>query len=486
MSSRGRRPDPTDSAGPAGPEVEHRLAWRTLLIATVPIAAALYLGIVTGVFAQLLSIGVTALILGLPLAVGVGLLVGWVSSQGAAAIEEGSGLGQVREALVTLGARPDPEQPERFELLHSGLGPDPSPGDVAVINLARRLADRGHRPRLVVIEGEIPRRDWRDRLAASPEVGPYIRYLETVFPGGNGGELVLNPADRLIATDWRAAHTADALSLELGGLPFTHLIREYAPFRYAMGSFAALADAAYELPHRAVFLDRLLMKYFADQRLGVFAAGPRLGLREAVATDEPTLPVRPRSAGQIAGTDRPRLLISSRPEEDGSGNMYDLAILALDRAVLNGHFRSWDLAAIGIGGEQTAIILPRSSARLRVLPEQAAVGRAAMLPEFDVGVALRYSPGLGPVPVEMAAAGMSVVTSTFGGKDEVALGEISPNLIPAEPRIEEIVNALGEAERRSVDHAGRIEGSAVAWPASWDEAFDDRTMSVIEGLASRR
>jgi len=454
-----------------------------MLLAAVPIAAALYLGIVAGIIAQGLGLGVTALILGIPLALAAGLLVGRISSQSAAAIEQGSGLVEIREAIAPLEVELDPGEPQRIEIIHPGLGPDPTAGDVAVINLARRLAERGHRPRIVLLESEHLSRDWRERLARHPEIGESVSRIELVEAGGS--RPVFSPDDRVVATDWRSAHAGDRLCLELPGTRVTYLIHEYQPFQYPMGSFAALADASYELPHRAIFLDELLQRYFADQRLGVFASGPRLGLREMAVVNEPILQVRPRGAGELASSDRHRLLIASHPEEDGSGNLYELAVMALDRAVLNGHFRKWDLVSFGPGPAETALVLPRSSARMRMLGTGDDAIGAALEAQFDVGMALRFAPGLGPVPARMAAAAMSVVTTTFAGKDAAALAGISANLIPAEPRIEAIVEALATAEHRTGDIAGRIDGSRVARPPSWDEALDDRTMDAIEALAFR-
>lgn len=319
-----------------------------------------------GVFAEKLSVGITALILGFPLAIIIGLLVGRASTQSAVAIEEDSGITQVREAIAPLDFRADRGEPERIEILHPGLDPDGSPADVAAFNLARRLAERGHRPRLVLPGDEHPVRGWRERLAGNPEVGPVARELEGATPAAGGTQLTLNPDDRVIATDWHSAHTADRLCLDLSDNRFTYLIHDYQPFRYPMGSFAALTDASCELPHRAIFLDGLLRDYFSDERLGVFTAGPR--------------------------------------------------------------------------------------------------------------------PGVGPFPIAMAAAGMSVVSGTFGRKDEAALLAVSPSLIAAEPRLDAITTALGEAERRTGDHAGRIAGSRIDRAPGWDESLDDRTMNTIEGL----
>ena len=47
---------------------------------------------------------------------------------------------------------------------------------------------------------------------------------------------------------------------------FLYLIQEYEPFTFPMGSYAALADASYRLPHTALFSTELLRDYFRPTR----------------------------------------------------------------------------------------------------------------------------------------------------------------------------------------------------------------------------
>ncbi|MDQ2621998.1 MAG: hypothetical protein M3Y45_03060 [Actinomycetota bacterium] len=455
------------------------------LLSAIPITVALYLGIVVGVFAEAISAGVTALIVGVPLAVAAGLLVGRASRHSADAITNEAGAEALGSRLAPLRAKVTDEEETRFNIIHPGLDPEGSPADVAVINLARRLADRGHRPRLILLDSTGLARHWREQLAAHRGIGEAIHKVEMFDASGRAKELRLNPADRVIATDWTAAHVADDLCRRLRTGRFAYLIREYQPFEFSMGSSAALADQSYGLEHGAIFLDGLLQDYFSEQRLGVFATGPKLGLNLAVTCREPIYPVNPPGVEALSGHDRRRLLLPARPEGDGSGNLYELGIIALDLAVLNGHFRNWDLAGIGSGGsEETSIVLPRSRARLRLLPATEDSQRIGLLRQFDVGIGLRYAPGLAPMTVEMAASGMSVVTNTFAGKHPAALAAISENLLPADARVESIAATLAAAEQRSGDLDGRASGARIEWPTSWDETLDDAAMTAVEQLAS--
>jgi hypothetical protein len=106
-----------------------------------------------------------------------------------------------------------------------------------------------------------------------------------------------------------------------------------------------------------------------------------------------------------------------------------------------------------------------------------------MLPEHDVGLALMYTPHPSLVPIEMAAGGLLTVTNAFENKTPEAMSRISGNLITAEPSIDAVAAALGEAVRASGDHEARVRGSKVDWSRDWPSAFDDARMdAIVEAL----
>ena len=117
-----------------------------------------------------------------------------------------------------------------------------------------------------------------------------------------------------------------------------------------------------------------------------------------------------------------------------------------------------------------------------MLPRVAQKEYADTLRLFDVGLALMYTPHPSLVPIEMAAAGLVTVTNTYANKDRDSLEAISTNLIAAEPRIDQIAEALISAEAMSRDFEARVKGSKVDWPDRWDEALDDDTMEQIGHL----
>ena len=159
--------------------------------------------------------------------------------------------------------------------------------------------------------------------------------------------------------------------------------------------------------------------------------------------------------------------------------------MALDEALAEGAFAGWDLAGVGTvdGGER--LDLPRSGRSLRLLARTSQAAYAELLRSADVGLALMYTPHPSLVPIEMAAAGMPTVTSTFENKDAAALARISANLIASEPSVEGVAAGLARAEAQAGRLGERAAGSVVNWPSDWDQALGEEVLGAVERLLAR-
>jgi hypothetical protein len=105
---------------------------------------------------------------------------------------------------------------------------------------------------------------------------------------------------------------------------------------------------------------------------------------------------------------------------------------------------------------------------------------ARFLHEYDVGLSLMYTPHPSLVPLEMAAAGMLVVTNTCLNKTKASLEAISTNLLACAPAPEAVAEGLRQAVAAVGDLPRRRRGSEVRWSTSWDETFPDETMARVE------
>lgn len=451
-------------------------------LVAAPLAAFFAVGAALGALAEGQGWSALVLIAAALAALAAAALIGRRLLETAQSIRRRQTTAWIPEKLRPLRLEVSSAEPRRVDILHPAIDLRHFFGGfIAVFNLARRLAEGGHRVRLIATERSSLPADWRERIGGYEGLGGgALDRIEVVF-AHDRRPLPINPDDTLIATHWTVAHIAAGAAAELGGRPFVYLVQEYEPFIFPMGSAAALAAESYRLPHRAIFSTALLRDYFAARRIGVFTAGEEAGNRDSVVFDNAITPVGPVDAGELRRDGPGRLLFYARPEEHAQRNLFEIGAMALDRALAEGALGGWRLSGVGSVEPGTApLVLPHSGARVEMIPRRAQADYAELLRSCDIGLALMYTPHPSLVPIEMAAAGMVTVTNTFENKDAAALAAISGNLIAAEPSVAGVAAALAAAEARATDLDARAAGSAVAWPSRWEDALDEAFMARLE------
>jgi len=356
-------------------------------------------------------------------------------------------------------------------------------GYIAKLNLARRLADRGARVRVVTVDpvGPLPR-SWERGLESYSGLKGLFDRVEVVF-GRESDGVEVSRTDRFVATTWWTAHIAREALQTLGVERFLYLIQEYEPFTFPMGSFAALARESYGFPHDALFSTELLRDYFRRHAIGVYADGAAAGDRHSAVFENAITAIEPPSAGRLAARETRRLLFYARPEPHAARNMFELGVLALSRALDAGAFRGWELRGVGSVGSESGIEFP-AGATLELLPRFNQAEYGELLGEHDVGLSLMYTPHPSLVPIEMASAGLLTVTNSFENKTPEAMAAISSNLITAAPSVDAIAAALCAAEAGVEDFAARAGGSRVRWSRDWDTSLGEGLLDrVVEFLS---
>lgn len=390
----------------------------------------------------------------------------------------------MREKIAPITLRVTPGAPARVNLLLPTIDPRyVFGGYLTKFNLARRLAERGVKVRLVIVDHcEFKPDEWRSSFARFSGLEQLFDLCEVTYAFDRQRTLEVSAGDAFIATTWWTAHIAHHACVELGQSRFVYLIQEYEPFTFSMGSFSALAIESYSFPHFAVFSTELLRTYFRNNGIGVFAEGKNVSEKNSIAFQNAITDV-----GRIRERDMrqrriKRLLFYARPEEHAARNMFELGCLALDAAVAGGHFRGeWRFTGIGTVGNSHVVPLG-DGASLDLLPRQTPDTYRDVLRSHDLGLALMHTPHPSLVPIEMASAGMLVVTTTYANKTRSKLQAISPNIIGVEPTLEGIKKGLREAVSRVSDYKARVRGSRVSWSRKWSDSFDGHVLDRVEAF----
>jgi hypothetical protein len=175
------------------------------------------------------------------------------------------------------------------------------------------------------------------------------------------------------------------------------------------------------------------------------------------------------------------LLFYARPEPHAERNMFELGLMALAEAIHEGCFPGlWQF--YGVGALEASRVRITDDFSMDILPRQSQDAYRMLLRQHSIGLSLMDTPHPSLVPLEMASAGMLVVTSTFANKTAESLRSISENLIPVEPSVDGIKQGLADAVGSVGDVEHRIRGAQVDWSRSWQESFDDELIEQIKSL----
>ena len=340
-----------------------------------------------------------------------------------------------------------------------------SGGPNTILQITARLLRLGVRLRYVATFGGLDpdpaalRRHLEAVTGAEVDPGA-VDFVDASAPGATLG---LGRDDVLFATWWPTAHLANAALPLLRAREFVYLVQDFEPGFYPWSTKYALALATYDLPIRAIVNEPLLLDHLRAERVGRFEASAAEGHVATFmpAVDRDRFARRPRPAGAPR-----RLVFYARPRNPR--NLFELGLRALRAAAAEGIFdgAAWEFRAIG----QELDDLPLSGRHvLQATPWLSYEDYAAFLGEADVLLSLMLSPHTSYPPLEMAVAGGSVVTNTFGAKTSTAMTAISPAIRAVPPDVGSLVTALREVVASGPPTADRR--SAAGLPNSWDEAL---------------
>jgi hypothetical protein len=382
----------------------------------------------------------------------------------------------VAEKIAPLNLHISNDEPQRFNIFipeidfGSFFG-----GYIAKFNFARKLVENGNRVRIITVDRCYTKReDWPAVVQKYQGIEDIFDKIEVATIFGREESLSFHPDDVLMATTWWTAHIVNQCLPRFNSKQFLYFIQEYEAFTFPMGSYFALAHESYSFPHVALFSSPTLRDYFQTQSYGVFASdkkdGQGLPFENAILSFD-------RNLNDDRKQSR-KLLFYARPDGHAARNMFEIGFIALETAIRNGAF-SDDWVFYGIGASHNDMQLP-DGRLLKMIGKVGLKEYREMLPDFDLGLALMYTPHPSLLPIEMAAAGQVVVTNTCMNKTVEELENISSNFCVAEPTVPSVAAALDAAVKRVPDLAARESGAHVNWSQDWDQTFSPELLKQVQ------
>jgi hypothetical protein len=318
-------------------------------------------------------------------------------------------------------------------------------GVATALRLAVELAHQGEN--VHVVETEYSDRLDDDGLRAALQRSldapdDWVRRLTFASPAADRRPLSIGPRDVFLATAWWTAHRAHWTNEQLGfqDRKFAYLVQDFEPLFYPSSDQQVLADWTYRMPCWPLVNCTTLADYFRQ-----FTGLPvEDDMVLAPQVDVPALRALPRPATDGGPL---RVLVYGRPTV--ARNLFETAVRGL-ALWLTEREPDREVQIVSAGELHPDVDLGDgvTMSSLGQLPWPRYLEE---LSRCHLGVSLMLSPHPSYPPLEMAAAGLGVVTNRFACKD---LSALSPRFVSCDPTSFDVARALTEAEAKLPDLAG--------------------------------
>ena len=382
--------------------------------------------------------------------------------------------------LQTLPKRAaDPGRARTIWIMLPTLNPDIMYGGYkSAIEMICALHRDGHAVAVLCLEESpnLPYFLWSEKSPRIQAVFGDIRIVDAVA----FAEAEIGRSDLFIAyTVWDLKACTQLAALTDNTKPLL-LAQEYEPIFYDNGAQRALCEACYHVPHYPIVNTTFLLSYLKANQLGIFrhGAAPRLSRDYAVFEHKINrLPVQ--SAASMRARRNRVLAVYARPEAHAARNLFEIVLIALQDLCSRGAFGpEWSFVGLGALTKMPPVALGGGH-ELKLCQKMTEDEYRRTMSDLDIGISLMYAPHPSVVPFEFATTGALVITNTYENRSAADLRAICGNIIPCEPSLDSLVQAIEHAMTQVEKHGQRQRQALAPAALSWDDIFTPAFLSDI-------
>jgi len=247
------------------------------------------------------------------------------------------------------------------------------------------------------------------------------------------GKVSFSKNDIFFTTAWWTTSMASNAAKTMGDLkiPIFYLVQDFEPLFYSASSQYVEALNTYKIADFLVVNSKSLADYISEV-VGITLQPKLIFEPQFLQTNLPVRSIPVDRVGPI------KIVIYGRPGVPR--NLFLTLINSLDFALLKFPHSSYEIVSVG---EKHDDVLLESGYLVRSLGKLHVEEYLKLISSTDLGVSLMMSPHPSYPPLEMASAGMQVVTNDFF-KYKANLMKIFPNLYVEEPSVEMIGLKIAE------------------------------------------
>ncbi|GBE57246.1 hypothetical protein BMS3Abin01_00158 [bacterium BMS3Abin01] len=269
-----------------------------------------------------------------------------------------------------------------------------------------------------------------------------------------------------IVTAWWTAYVIK--ELETTNQVF-YLIQDFEPGFYSWSYRYILALESYKFKYAKIFNTSILYEFFKEQDL---LSGEREIFFEPGITKSLFYP---DEKTRYKDTGKATILLYGRPAV--TRNLFELVILSLEHFFkANPAYKEKIGEIISVGEKHDSLVV--GGFTIKSLGKLSMTEWARLARESDIGISVMCSPHPSYPPLEMAAAGMLVVTNRIYNKD---LAKVNDNFISSDSSIEDMAEAIKRAIDRLEDQETiRRNAELFLEQRDWDENLKGTTEFITD------